>query len=329
VIKFVRMGKGSKGLKKKAHARTHSASLSVVTRDSGKFDPRATLSVEQNEILNEFIKKLEDDGLTPKERKFCDEACLLRYLRARDWDISKANKMLRDTLQWREDFKPELISAETLTQEASSGKMYRRGVDKFGRPIIYMSPGKENSTDYVKNVKLLVYTLERAVDNMPDGVEQMTWLIDFNGYTRKHNLPYSVCMEVLGILSNHYPERLGSCFMVDTPWLFSLSWKAISPFVNPVTKSKLNFVSGSADAKRDLLSKHFDLTSMDKKYSGDIEFEYVNDVYWKNEIEMDKLRIQRNGLIIPAEDSSKSGVIGKGVEGDWPQELNDALEQEA
>ncbi|KAL0477247.1 hypothetical protein AKO1_005840 [Acrasis kona] len=320
------MRRGNKG---KKHTRTHSSSLSVVTNSSGKFDPRAALSVEQNETLNEFISRLQAEGLTEKESKFCDEACLLRYLRARDWDSTKANKMLRDTLQWREDFKPELISAEHLTQEASSGKMYRRGVDKFGRPVIFMSPGKENSTDYVKNVKLLVYTLERAVDNMPDGVEQMTWLIDFNGYSRKNNLPYGVCMEVLGILSNHYPERLGSCFMVDTPWLFSLSWKAISPFVNPVTKSKLNFVSGSADAKRELLGKFFDLTQLDKKYCGDVNFEFSSDVYWKNEIEMDNARIQRNGLVIPAESSMKQ-IVGKGLEGDWPEEVEDSLpEQEA
>lgn len=33
---------------------------------------------------------------------FCDDMCLLRYLRARSYDVDKAEAMLRDTLAWRE-----------------------------------------------------------------------------------------------------------------------------------------------------------------------------------------------------------------------------------
>jgi hypothetical protein len=250
---------------------------------------------------------------------------LLRYLRARDWDIKKANKMLRDTLEWREQYQPELINAEDLKQEASTGKMYRRGFDKLGRPVVFMSPGKENSTDYIRNVKLLIYTLERAVDACPDGTEQMTWMIDFNGYSRKSNLPYSVCMEVLGILSNHYPERLGACFMIDTPWLFSLSWKALSPFVNPVTKSKVHFMNGSASEKEKIFSKFFDMSFIDEKYSGTSDFVYNHEVYWSNEIELDKQRIQRHGLVIPVNIEEKKLIVGNDKQGDWPTDVQEAL----
>jgi hypothetical protein len=109
--------------------------------------------------------------------------------------------MLRNSLEWREEYKPELISAEDLREEASTGKMYRRGFDKSGRPVVYMSPGKENSTDYVRNVKLLIYTLERTVDSMPDGVEQMTWMIDFNGYSRYVN--YFSCSPLVEKITCH------------------------------------------------------------------------------------------------------------------------------
>jgi len=326
------MGKKKLAFNKK-HTRTHSNSFSGVTTAATatkKFNPRENLTVEQTETLNEFIQKLENEGLTPKERKFCDEACLLRYLRARDWDIKKANKLLRDTLEWHEEYKPELITAEDLKEEASTGKMYRRGFDKMNRPVIFMNPGKENSTDYVRNVKLLVYTLERAIDSMTDGVETMTWIIDFNGYSRKNTLPYSVCMEVLGILSNHFPERLGACFFVDTPWVFSLSWKALSPFINPVTKSKVHFVNGSPSAKEQVFNKFFDMSQLDEKYGGTNDFIYNHEVYWSNEIELDNQRIQRNGLVIPPpEESKKSGKTLITEEGDWPTEVQEALADSA
>jgi len=319
----------------KQHNRTPSSSSfcdsSTSRGATKKFNPRENLTVEQTETLNEFIQKLENDGLTPKERKFCDECCLLRYLRARDWDIKKANKLLRESLEWREEYKPELITADDLKNEASTGKMYRRGFDKNGRPVVFMSPGKENSSDYVRNVKLLIYTLERTIDSMSDGVEQMTWMIDFNGYSRKNNLPYSVCMEVLNVLSNQFPERLGACFMIDTPWIFSLSWKAISPFVNPVTKSKVHFVNGSTSAKEQIFSKHFDMSMLDKKYCGTNEFEYNHQVYWGNEIELDNNRVHRHGLVIPPpdQDSKLNKAFVAVDEGDWPSDVKDALEESA
>jgi len=236
--------------------------------------------------------------------------------------------MLRNTLEWREEYKPELINAEDLKEEASTGKMYRRGFDKNGRPVVFMSPGKENSTDYIRNVKLLIYTLERAVDSMPDGIEQMTWMIDFNGYSRKNNLPYSVCMEVLGVLSNHFPERLGACFMIDTPWIFSLSWKAISPFVNPVTKSKVHFVNGNNSAKEQIFSKFFDMSHLDEKYAGTSDFVYNHDVYWKNEIELDNHRIQRHGLVIPVNEQPKKPIVVATESNDWPEEVQEAINEE-
>lgn len=39
----------------------------------------------------------------------CSDASLSRYLRARNWNSKKAAKMLKETLKWRLEFKPEKI----------------------------------------------------------------------------------------------------------------------------------------------------------------------------------------------------------------------------
>jgi hypothetical protein len=54
--------------------------------------------------------------------------------------------MIRETLKWRRNYKPHLITCEDVkTELKNEGKMYRNGKDKQGRPIIYMRPGKDNT----------------------------------------------------------------------------------------------------------------------------------------------------------------------------------------
>lgn len=40
---------------------------------------------------------------------FCSDALIASYLTARNWNVKKATKMLKDSLQWRLGFKPEQI----------------------------------------------------------------------------------------------------------------------------------------------------------------------------------------------------------------------------
>jgi hypothetical protein len=94
-------------------------------------------------------------------------------LRARDWSSSKAFKLLQGTIEWRRSFKPNLIEAKNISNEASTGKLFHHGSDSLGRPVIYMTPARENSKDYEKNIQLLVYTIESAIAAMPPNVEQV------------------------------------------------------------------------------------------------------------------------------------------------------------
>lgn len=47
--------------------------------------------------------------LSGRSLKYCTDACLRRYLEARNWNVDKAKKMLEETLKWRASFKPEEI----------------------------------------------------------------------------------------------------------------------------------------------------------------------------------------------------------------------------
>ncbi|KAM0019142.1 putative CRAL/TRIO domain, CRAL-TRIO lipid binding domain superfamily [Helianthus debilis subsp. tardiflorus] len=40
---------------------------------------------------------------------YCSDACLKRYLEARNWNVEKAKKMLKETLMWGSTYKQEEI----------------------------------------------------------------------------------------------------------------------------------------------------------------------------------------------------------------------------
>lgn len=47
--------------------------------------------------------------LSGRDLQYCNDACLRRYLEARNWNVDKSKKMLEESLKWRSKFKPEEI----------------------------------------------------------------------------------------------------------------------------------------------------------------------------------------------------------------------------
>lgn len=199
------------------------ASSTTFSREKPKFS-----SSNEEKAFNEMLQLLEKDRatLTPYQvfYVFDNEPnyhCLVRYLRARDFEVKKAYELLKSTLVWLEEFKPHLITATKIKPEACTGKSYSRGFDKFNRPIVYLTPSKENTYDNTGNIQMTVYSLYTACARMAPDVTQMTWICDFDGYSMKNAPSLSVCKQTVDILSSHFPERLGVALIVNPPRVFS------------------------------------------------------------------------------------------------------------
>ncbi|KAK6464447.1 lipid biosynthesis and multidrug resistance [Scheffersomyces coipomensis] len=225
--------------------------------------------------------------LVEEELAWLTKECFLRYLRATKWKVDAAIKRLEETIVWRRTFgvvhipdhtdSEKLLTSDLVKHENETGKNIIVGYDNDNRPCLYLRNGYQNTAPSIKQVQHLVFMLEKVIQFMPPGQDTLALLIDFKAAPEHMNLSskfpsLSISKQVLHILQNHYPERLGRGLFTNIPWIGYTFFKVVGPFIDPYTRSKTiydqpfeNFVPKD---------------QLDKEFNGNLEFEYVHDVYW-------------------------------------------------
>lgn len=199
---------------------------------------------------------------------YCSDACIAKYLTARNWQVKKATKMLKATLKWRLDYKPEEIRWEEISHEAETGKIYRsRFVDKCGRTVLVMRPGCQNTGSTQGQIRYLVYCLENAILNLPPNQDQMVWLIDFNGFSMS-NISVKVTKETAHVLQDCYPERLAAAILFNPPKIFESFWVVVKPFLEHKTSKKVKFVYSSDHNSRKIMEDLFNIDELETAFGG-------------------------------------------------------------
>ncbi|CAE7683952.1 unnamed protein product [Symbiodinium pilosum] len=154
-------------------------------------------------------------------------------------------------------------STEDLAKESQLGNIYVRGYDKTGRPALYFKPGGAGFNAETAGVKYLVYCVERAIacvekqaasGNLtlpPDDPvgRKFVLLVDFDGLGMSSLITGSIVRDLIGVMQDHYPERLGVAFFVNAPWLLHGFFTAASTFLDPVTIAKFNFISDDVEGE--------------------------------------------------------------------------------
>lgn len=111
-----------------------------------------------------------------------------------------------------------------------------------------------------------------------DGPEKLFLMIDFKGYSMMNAPPMKTSLETLHILQNHYPERLGKAVLLDAPWLFSGAFRAITPFIDPVTREKINFLNTADNEQHiDQLGQMIDRAQVERDLGGLLEKPHFNE----------------------------------------------------
>eukprot|EP00730_Choanoeca_flexa_P009728 TRINITY_DN13016_c0_g1_i1.p1 TRINITY_DN13016_c0_g1~~TRINITY_DN13016_c0_g1_i1.p1 ORF type:complete len:306 (+),score=54.81 TRINITY_DN13016_c0_g1_i1:2-919(+) len=230
-------------------------------------------SPEERQQMQQLRKLIQAHDLYACSESFLSDTTLLRYVRARDGNVDKAHKMLVNSLEWRQEWKPEDISDEDVKEDIDMCKMYVQGHDRHGRPVVIFRPA--NDVDGVGSiltkVRFYVWTLEKAIAAMPADEHQMTWLVDMNGYrVGPSDLKrLSLARALLATLQDQYPERVAKLIMVKPPWYFSVLFGMLKPFISKATLSKVVWDKGDRDGRYPLLEAEVDPSLLEQIYGGE------------------------------------------------------------
>ena len=74
--------------------------------------------------------------------------------------------------------------------------------------------------------------------------------------------------EVFGFLQNNYRARLFRGYTVNSPWSFSMVWKAVKVFMEETTQLKINISSSGSDEKMWI---HINKSQVEQRYGGSAE----------------------------------------------------------
>ena len=217
-----------------------------------------------------------------------DDTCLLRYLRANDFNVVESLAQFTLSFKWLRDsgylrdtdgegkgdsVRPTCACLRGVPL-ATVLRMYPigvKGTDRQGRPLQYKLLGKVDSSLIGKNRGQLppeaLTEFEGAVTARVTQrvfaqcaaasgyhVEQAFSIIDmadfgFWDFTGKVSAATQAIIRTLG---DTFPEVNGGLFVINAPWYFRAPWALVKGFIEPATVAKVRIHSDGAAMERDL-----------------------------------------------------------------------------
>lgn len=224
-----RQSGSSPTIRETPYTATTTCAAKTIESSPGLSIMRWTGSDEQVQALNELREMM---GGTEYASE-CTEEQLQWFLMDRKLDTEAAKEKLVGMLQWRRDFGADSITTTDVAQEAATGKAYLHvHNDVMDRPVIVVRASKhvKDAAPLVYSQQLCVYTLERALEKLPEGQDTVLGIFDLRGF-QSQNADMGFVKFMVDIFFTYYPKRLGQVLFVDAPWIFKPGWEMMKPWL--------------------------------------------------------------------------------------------------
>jgi len=190
------------------------------------------------------------------------DTMLLRFLRAREFNIEKAREMLSASLTWRKKHQVDKVLSEyeipqVVRDHFPGGWHYN---DKDGRPLYILRLGMVDVKGLLKSLgedgifRLTLHVCEEGLRLAEEATMQFghpvtTWtlLLDLEGLNMRHLWRPGIraLLRIIEIVEANYPETMGRVLIIRAPRVFPVIWTLVRPFIDERTCSKFFFYGGN------------------------------------------------------------------------------------
>ncbi|XP_025092683.1 retinal-binding protein-like isoform X2 [Pomacea canaliculata] len=222
---------------------------------------------KQEEALKEFKEAIAD-----LRKPQHDDYELLKWLKARQYDVVKAEEMYRTSMAYRQKLGVDKLLEEYEPPEVL--KMYLAGgfsgYDKEGSPvkvelfgrldikgIVYSAKKVDLEKTKLLQCEKTVMDWKQQSEKSGDRVDGLTVIFDMEGVTSRvlWRPGLQMYLHLVKVLEDNYPEMMKRMFVVNAPRIFPLLYKLCRPLISEDTRNKIHVLGSNF---KDTLLKYID-----------------------------------------------------------------------
>ncbi|KAK4440469.1 Phosphatidylinositol/phosphatidylcholine transfer protein SFH9 [Sesamum alatum] len=225
------------------------------------------LDEEKEKAVTALRKVLIEKDLLPAPHD--DYHNMLRFLKARKFDLDKTVHMWAEMLNWRKENGVDSIIQDFLYDEFEEVQHYYphgyHGVDKGGRPVYIerlgqIEPSKLMSVTTVERfLKYHIQGFEKAFSEKFPAcsiaakrhIDSTTTILDVQGlnWMSFGKFAHDLVLRMQRIDGSNYPETLHHMFIVNAGTGFKCIWSGIKGFLDPTTAAKIHVLGSKFQNK--------------------------------------------------------------------------------
>uniref|UniRef100_A0A915PR78 CRAL-TRIO domain-containing protein n=1 Tax=Setaria digitata TaxID=48799 RepID=A0A915PR78_9BILA len=263
---------------------SHTRRFSAARKSSTGLPPRKSNALRnsiddsETKLEVEYIRRFLGQLSTLEESRLCElkyglqdtlkgklpnDAHLLRFLRARDFDVARASDMVQKSVKWRKQYNVDKIlhefEAPPILKQFFPGCWHHN--DKEGRPLFVLRLGKLDMKGLLRTfgmetiMKFTLSVIEQGLIKTAKATKMLgapisTWtlLVDLEGLSMRHlwRPGIQALLRIIEVAEAHYPETMGLVLIARAPRVFPVLWTLISPFIDENTRRKFMINAGES-----------------------------------------------------------------------------------